>query len=1050
MIDNSFSQIYNKNKEYQYQRSEKMLKRMISFAAAAVLFAFNALPGGLPDFLESDTVCITAQADDSVIINGDSISIFSQRTKQSVSKKYAQAVTAGASYHNNKPETYYRVQASLTSPYHQGVLSNDTLARVQGLVDFYRWLTGVKPLTEKSTQNEELQYQTLDRNFEFCSFISNSSKPADMPQELWDKGFNSSFSLLMSGASPQDAMLSYINEGYYPSSEYWSSLSNRRTLLNARLSGIQFGYCGKVFAARCSYDYDAGSDLPFYAFPSPGYIPSDCIRPYSAAWSVDLDTSKLRIADTSKVVIKVTNTKTGKSYQCTNANSKAKIYTNSLAFAQPSDYDTSTNKYTDDYKVVITGLTDTASGKSAQLKYTVRFIDHAKYAASDIAHAGFDFSTIAYYKGNYPDTDSLKKLGAAIPKTITITNEFGVKARIPTDGSWKYDKKKNCWYNSAVNAQLPERFTDTKGKLKRIEIACKGDDSEYYKHNELNVEPRSTTCGGKATFEVLITILYFDQTILSHVGKDANGNYFLKKSFNSQTSSNFYKKTNERLHYYDIDTTAEDSGEYISFYFSSDRRNDTAYASTSPVVLNVKHKYSSKFITKPCCTEKGTIQYTCSCGKSYTKEAAPTGHDWNIKSCKWKQSGEGQSCTITAVCKNDSSHTFSKTVKASYSVTKQPTCTQNGVGTYTAKFSSPDIKPQIKTVVISATGHSWGQWQTSGFDVKKGTRLITHRCIKCGGKETKPVKNEVKRFAGANRYSTAAVISKSSFDSSKTVILSSGSNFADALAGVPLAVMQNAPIILTTKDTIPDESLAEIKRLGAKKVLILGGKRVISADIEKALRAQGIKTQRIAGATRFGTATAIANKITKKPTDIFFVYAFNYADALSVSTAAALKNAPIIYLNTNGELDADTKAYLAKLKASGCVKNAYVIGGEGVISKEMLHTAADALGIMPTRLSGIDRYETCTAVNKAFKNLLNGSMLCIATGCDFPDALSGGVYAALNRAPLFMENSKQKALSLSKTQTMFLKGKKPLRITIFGGTGAVPDSHAQTIADNCV
>ena len=116
----------------------------------------------------------------------------------------------------------------------------------------------------------------------------------------------------------------------------------------------------------------------------------------------------------------------------------------------------------------------------------------------------------------------------------------------------------------------------------------------------------------------------------------------------------------------------------------------------------------------------------------------------------------------------------------------------------------------------------------------------------------------------------------------------------------------------------------------------------------------------------------------------------------------------------------------------------------------MLNTATNALGVMPKRLSGSNRFETCTAVNKAFKNLLNGSMLCIATGCDFPDALSGGVYAALNHAPLFLENGKQKVLSLSQTQTALLKEKKTLTITIFGGTGAVPYSHAQTIADNCV
>ena len=77
-------------------------------------------------------------------------------------------------------------------------------------------------------------------------------------------------------------------------------------------------------------------------------------------------------------------------------------------------------------------------------------------------------------------------------------------------------------------------------------------------------------------------------------------------------------------------------------------------------------------------------------------------------------------------------------------------------------------------------------------------------------------------------------------------------------------------------------------------------------------------------------------------------------------------------------------------------------------------------------------------------------MICIATGCDFPDALAGGVYAALNRAPLFLENSKQKTLKLSQPQSDYLKAKKPLKISIFGGEGAVPDSHAQVIADNCV
>ena len=171
---------------------------------------------------------------------------------------------------------------------------------------------------------------------------------------------------------------------------------------------------------------------------------------------------------------------------------------------------------------------------------------------------------------------------------------------------------------------------------------------------------------------------------------------------------------------------------------------------------------------------------------------------------------------------------------------------------------------------------------------------------------------------------------------------------------MPLAINQNAPILLTTPNKLSPDALAEIKRLGAEKVVILGGSGAISADVEKALTAEGLTTERLAGTTRFGTATAIAQSLCENPTDVFFVYAFNYADALSVSTAAALRNAPIIYLRTSGSLDADTQAYLAKLKEKGCVKNAYVIGGEGVISKAMLSTAAEAAG-----------FSRCSAASKS-------------------------------------------------------------------------------------
>jgi len=300
----------------------------------------------------------------------------------------------------------------------------------------------------------------------------------------------------------------------------------------------------------------------------------------------------------------------------------------------------------------------------------------------------------------------------------------------------------------------------------------------------------------------------------------------------------------------------------------------------------------------------------------------------------------------------------------------------------------------------------------------------------------------VSRLAGDSRFDTAVEISKANFEKADTVVLAYGLNYADALAGVPLASSLNAPILLTNKDTIGDETLTEIKRLGAKNVVILGGEGAVSGKVVDALVGNGIakdNIERIAGSTRYGTATAVAEKLTKAPTDVFFVYGNGFADALSVSAVAAAKGSPIIYLNTKGELDKATSDYLATIK--GSVKNAYVIGGTGVISDDMMKKAGKALGVTPTRVFGANRFETCVAVNEKFADVLNGESMCIATGANFPDALAGGVFAAQKKAPLFLASGK-----LSDVQKAYIKAKAPKNLYVFGGTGAVANKLVDDIA----
>ena len=388
-----------------------------------------------------------------------------------------------------------------------------------------------------------------------------------------------------------------------------------------------------------------------------------------------------------------------------------------------------------------------------------------------------------------------------------------------------------------------------------------------------------------------------------------------------------------------------------------------------------------------------------------------------------------------------------------WEVCEEASCIKTGTQQKVCEHCGLTVSKQI-----DKTDHIWGEWTVIEKPSAARLGLKERSCKVCGKIESEvmPKDESVKdiyRLAGKNRYETAANISSVSTPFSDNVVLAYGLNSADALAGVPLANALGAPILLTNKDNLPQETLDEIKRLKAKTVILLGGEGAVGAEVEKTLKNNHLAVERIAGATRFETATRIAEKMQtvsgKASSEVFFVYAFDFADALSASTAAAIKGSPIIYLNTKGELDNTTKRYLESVK--GNVKTAYVIGSSGVISDDMMNKAAKALGLSKaTRIAGANRFATCVAVNEKFADVLNGDMLCVATGMDFPDALAGGVYAALNKAPLFLINGKLKTPKLSDEQKTYLKTKAANSITAFGGVGVVPDNHIADIAKNSI
>lgn len=100
----------------------------------------------------------------------------------------------------------------------------------------------------------------------------------------------------------------------------------------------------------------------------------------------------------------------------------------------------------------------------------------------------------------------------------------------------------------------------------------------------------------------------------------------------------------------------------------------------------------------------------------------------------------------------------------------------------------------------------------------------------------------VTRLAGANRFETAAEISKNLFPSGKTsakVYLANGITLVDALVGGTMT--DGAPILLTdSSGTLPAATLKEIKRLKPSEVVALGGEGAVRpTELSAAASANG-------------------------------------------------------------------------------------------------------------------------------------------------------------------------------------------------------------------
>lgn len=196
---------------------------------------------------------------------------------------------------------------------------------------------------------------------------------------------------------------------------------------------------------------------------------------------------------------------------------------------------------------------------------------------------------------------------------------------------------------------------------------------------------------------------------------------------------------------------------------------------------------------------------------------------------------------------------------------------------------------------------------------------------------------------------------------------------------------------------------------------------------------------RIAGEDRFETAVKTSQQHFPDPVaTVFLATGRNFPDALAASASAGSEGSPIL-LTEPATLPDITRDELVRLKPSTVV----VMGGDVAVSKAVRDAVLAALGPQTTLVlyAGTNRFDTAAQLAKD-RFPVGVGIAYVATGRNFPDALAGGLAAALNDAPILLVEKDR----VPDETAAVLTALKPGRIVVLGGEVAVGKDVADALA----
>lgn len=205
----------------------------------------------------------------------------------------------------------------------------------------------------------------------------------------------------------------------------------------------------------------------------------------------------------------------------------------------------------------------------------------------------------------------------------------------------------------------------------------------------------------------------------------------------------------------------------------------------------------------------------------------------------------------------------------------------------------------------------------------------------------------IQRIAGDTRYDTSLKVASSLSNPSDTVIVTTGTNYADALSISPYAFASGSPVVLSSPSSgLSDSALKAIKKAGYKKAVIVGGTSAVPALVALQLKAQGIGSiTRLSGDTRYATSAKIAEFELKQNVGFTMDGAYlatgqNFPDALAAGALSGKHLAPLLLVDPGAR---EACSFLSKYK--GKISRVTFVGGTSVIGNAEAASITRALGV---------------------------------------------------------------------------------------------------------